>query len=190
MEATDHQRIVLREYGYSDDMIDAMSAIQLQAEYQDAIDAGIETRSATVIDTAKPASEESPWRTGLERVGGALVAIAFFGFVAAYSISMDEQPPEQADVVVDLMTNTYAGIPCVVDGHTERPLLTRAANLRTDPLPLVDGTLVGGLAVARAAGFKADKKCEAADGFINSRNLISWALGVRHRWTEDGQWRW
>jgi hypothetical protein len=98
--------------------------------------------------------------------------------------------PREADVVADLATKTYASIPCVIEGNTARPLLTQTATLRTDPLPLLDGTLVGGLAVARDAGFKADKKCDAVDGFTNCRKLISRALGIGNRWTEDGRWRW
>jgi hypothetical protein len=140
MGADDHKCTVLREYGYSDDMIDAMSAVQLKAEYQEALAAGVETRSSTIGKSAAPsASEQSPSPSRRETIIGAMVAVAFFGFVGGYSISIDEQPPEQADVAVDLMTNTYASIPCVIDGHTERPLLTRSAKLRTDPLPLIDG---------------------------------------------------
>jgi hypothetical protein len=188
MDASEHRRDVLREYGYTDQQIDAMSPSECAAEYEDAIRSEVKSTSLANVSTTGADSES--WGSWLQKAGAALAVMIFFAFVIACSVSIDERTPDEADVVVDLATNTYASIPCVIEGNTTHPLLTQTATLRTDPLPLVDGTLVGGLAVAREAGFKADRKCDAVDGFTISRKLISRVLGIGNRWTEDGRWRW
>lgn len=181
------ERDVLREYGYTNGQIDFMSPAQRSAEYQDATDAGVES---TIRIPSVQATEKKTGHGWLGRVGAGLTGAIFLASVIAFNISIDEEAPKDVDVVVDLATSTYASIPCVIDGDTNRPLLTQTATLSTDPLPLVEGALIAGLGVTRTAGFKADPKCKAADGFTNRRRLTSMVLGIGHRWTEDGRWRW
>lgn len=135
----------------------------------------------------------------LRKFGSVLASLVGFAIcLAAYGLIAGEFatfPPDNAKLILDTEQHTYASIPCVIRGQTDRELIAdRSALANSDsPLELASFADEGTMGQVRAEGrngtlWKRDPTCEAAKGFD-----VRWHFyqsEPKPRWTPDGNWRW
>jgi len=122
-----------------------------------------------------------------------LASIGLFGAFLFLLADRIEMAPENAQVVVDFGTLTYASNPCVVHGNLEREVMLNRKDIAdpAKPLLLIDdahATRIGEVREGRV--WKPDNKCNAADGFTQTVTFWNRLFGYRSRWTSDGEWLW
>jgi hypothetical protein len=125
-------------------------------------------------------------------------SIGLLGAVLFFLADRIDMMPENARVIVDYGTQTYASVPCVVHGNLEREAISNRADA-ADPskdLQLLDETHATVIGQVRGwnsvfpSSWKPDKKCSAADGFTQIITFWNRVFGYRSRWTADGEWLW
>ena len=135
---------------------------------------------------------------GGERIDDATSAAFFVLFaaiaiVAVMFVYRVEPPPEDARVIADNETQTYASTSCVIYGRIERELITNREAV-ADPTrdlelqPYASETTIGEL--SRQPGWRRDSACNYLLGFDQLVTAWNRLLGYRSRWSDDGEWRW
>lgn len=125
-------------------------------------------------------------------LGGMAICIVVYGLIAGEFATF---PPDNAKLILDTERHTYASIPCVIRGHTERDLIAdRSALANPDSLltmpSFADEGTMGQVRTEGRRGipWKQDPTCEANGGFN-----VRWRFyqsEPKPRWTPDGDWRW
>ena len=122
----------------------------------------------------------------------AIVLVALFGYMSL-GIKSTATAPDNATVVADYVDKIYASPPCIINGTTDREYIENADAVRNDQAnaePVFSADVIS-IGEARAEGYRPDKACADADGFVHSRALLLSILGLTSdRWTDDGGWRW
>lgn len=123
---------------------------------------------------------------------GLAICLAAYGLIAGEFANF---PPDNAKLILDAERHTYASIPCVIRGQTDRELMADRSTLANPEslLELLSFADEGTMGQVRTEGhkgapWKRDPTCEAAGGFD-----VRWHVyqaEPKPRWTPDGDWRW
>lgn len=129
-----------------------------------------------------------------ERTGAILVmALAIILSVALLFSYRVEEPPDNALVLTDSEKRTYASSPCVIFNRLEREMIANRAEVNEPDkplqlLPYANEVVIGD--VRGLSGWRRDSVCNYATGFDQIVTVWHRLLGLRARWSDDGQWRW
>jgi len=128
----------------------------------------------------------------------ATVALGALAFGALFAFA-DEvvQPPQNARMIVDDQKKTFASVPCVVLGKTERELLKNRQEARDRSKALhfqpyaeeVPMWQIDDRRVAHKEPYRRDAVCNDANGFDQVRSFWDRIFDRPLRWTSSGEWR-
>src|SRR5262249_22777544 len=125
---------------------------------------------------------------------GWLGGIVFVGLAVYLLVDRTRLPPKNAHIIVDTERQTYASIPCVVQGHTDRELIKNPADAQQPDALLILQPYAQEARLKdmkeRGETWHRDKRCNEARGFDYVEPFWRRLFRLQGRWTPEGEWMW